>query len=41
MVIAGIVLLVLSIMGFRHAKKAAAAVEGETQPAKDYAPTSA
>jgi len=41
MVIAGIVLLVLSIMGFRHAKKAAAAVEGESQPAKDYAPASA
>ena len=41
MVIAGIVLLVLSIMGFRHAKKAAEAVAGETKPAKEYASTSA
>jgi len=41
MVLAGIVLLVLSIMGFRHAKKAGAAVEGETQPAKEYESASA
>jgi len=41
MVVAGIVLLVLSIMGFRHAKKAAEAVAGETKPAKEYASTSA
>ncbi|MEP6759585.1 MAG: hypothetical protein ABJB55_10355 [Actinomycetota bacterium] len=36
MVIAGIVMLVLSVLGFRHAKKAGAVVAVETLPTRDY-----
>jgi hypothetical protein len=40
MVIAGIVMLVLSILGFRHAKKAAQAFAGDVVVTKDHASAS-
>ena len=41
MVVAGIVLLVLAILGFRHAKRSGLVTVSEADPAKGYAPSSA